>query len=97
MREPSKVAPTQGLGIYGLTGYRFDFLGTMPFFGAEYYDSGFPGDLSQAGAVFGGLNVRPTPRVVLKLQYQYAFFPSWKDAPGNAHFNNIDAQAAWSF
>ncbi len=84
------------IGIYGLTGYRFDFLGIMPFGGAEYYDAGSAGFLRRSAAIWGGFNLRPTPRVVLKTQYTYSWFPK-EDLPDNYHFNNLDFQAAWSF
>ena len=86
------------VGVYGLTGYRFEFLGIMPFAGGEYYDTGKAGAFGQSAAFWGGLNVRPTPRVVLKAQYTYSWFPG--DQPGlpkDSHYNALDLQAAWSF
>lgn len=83
------------VGIYGLGGYRFAFLGIMPFFGGEYYDNGL-NSLPPAAAVWGGLNVRPTARVVLKAQYTHSWFASWP-LPDPGNYNGIDLQAAWSF
>jgi len=37
---PGFTPDTRRIGVYGLTGYRFDFLGVMPFGGLEYYDNG---------------------------------------------------------
>ena len=99
---PGYVRDSRRVGVYGLTGYRFDFLGIMPFGGLEYYDNGanslsafyiFP----KSAAFWGGLNVRPTPRVVLKAQYTYSWFIAEGDQPNDMHFNSVDLQAAWSF
>jgi hypothetical protein len=95
---PGYLPDTRRFGVYGLTGYRFGFLGTMPFAGAEYYDTGRPMFAGKSAAFFGGLNVRPTARVVLKAQYTYSWFPdSPVVLPKNSHYNTIDLQAAWSF
>jgi hypothetical protein len=86
------------VGCYGLGGYRFGFLGTMPFAGAEYYYAGPSALGSKSAAFFGGLNVRPTARVVLKAQYTYSWFPDpLAPLPENSHYNSVDLQAAWSF
>jgi len=95
---PGLVPDYRRVGVYGLTGYRFPLLGIMPFAGGEYYDTGKTGAFSQSAAFWGGINMRPTPRVVLKAQYTYSWFPG--DQPGlpkDAHYNSIDMQAAWSF
>jgi hypothetical protein len=94
---PPGFAPDyRSVGVYGLAGYRFPFLGIMPFFGAEYYDIGLYTFTPPSAAVWGGLNVRPTARVVLKAQYTYSWFSKWQ-APDLGHYNGIDLQAAWSF
>jgi len=86
------------VGVYGLTGYRFAFLGTMPFAGAEYYNAGQGGAAGKSAAFWGGLNVRPTARVVLKAQYTYSWFPGDPvGMPKDSHYNSLDLQAAWSF
>jgi len=84
------------VGVYGIAGYRLPFLGTMPFFGSEYYDIGVYTFSHSASAVFGGLNVRPTARVVLKAQYTYSWFGG-SIGPDLGHFSGLDLQAAWSF
>ena len=83
-------------GVYGIAGYRFPFLGTMPFWGAEYYDVGLYTFSGPVAATFGGLNVRPTARVVLKAQYTYVRFSKWQ-GPDLGRLNILDLQAAWSF
>jgi hypothetical protein len=81
-------------GVYGLAGYRTSFLGLMPFGGGEYYEPGLHVLRAKAVGLWGGLNCRPTPRVVLKAQYTHAFFP---DAPAFGTLDILDLQAAWSF
>lgn len=81
-------------GAYGLTGYRTPWLNTMPWVGAEIYDSGTIWK-GRSAALFFGLNLRPTPRVVLKAQLTHSWFydtQSFSDG-GNA----LVTQAAWSF
>jgi hypothetical protein len=95
---PGFLPDYRRVGVYGLTGYRFAFGGIMPFAGLEYYDAGRTGFLSESAAFWGGLNVRPTPRVVLKGQYTYSWFPGDPaGVPKDSHYNAVDLQAAWSF
>jgi hypothetical protein len=91
---PPGVAPDhRRFGYYGLVGYRTPLFGLMPFFGAEYYDPGLHLYNGKAWGVWGGLNVRPTARVVLKAQYTHGWFPEDQFRP----LNLLDLQAAWSF
>jgi hypothetical protein len=92
---PGFMPDTQRLGVYGLMGYRFDFLGTMPFVEMEYYDSG-PNSLGKTADFIAGLNVRPTARVVLKGQWTYAWFPG-PPIPEGSHYSVLNFQAAWGF
>jgi hypothetical protein len=69
----------------------------MPFFGGETYNPGVAGNFEGA-AIWGGLNVRPTPRVVLKAQLTR----SWSSDDtavfvGDDGVEALDLQAAWSF
>jgi hypothetical protein len=89
------VADYRRWGWYGLVGYRFDFLGIMPFFGTEYYEPSGGSFIPSNHALFTGLNVRPTARVVLKVQHTYAWFPG-ADLDFGA-YNFLATQAAWSF
>lgn len=89
-------------GGYGLLGYRFEFGGIMPFVGGEFYKTGKidPGLAGIDSAAFlGGVNVRPTARVVLKAQYTYSWFFPRTPNPflEDSHYNSIDLQASWSF
>jgi hypothetical protein len=95
---PGFVPDFRRYGVYGLTGYRFEWIGLMPFAGLEYYRAAPSSFAPKAAAFWGGLNVRPTPRVVLKAQYTYSWFPDEPPGlPPNSHYNSIDCQAAWSF
>jgi hypothetical protein len=95
---PGFVPDYRRIGVYGLTGYRFAFGGIMPFGGLEYYSVGNNGPFGESAAFWGGVNVRPTPRVVLKAQYTYSWIPgTHPEIPEGAHYNGIDFQAAWSF
>jgi hypothetical protein len=63
-------------GIYGLIGYRFTQLwNVMPFAFYEYYAPLVPGLLGDINGFNVGLNFRPAPTVVLKLQGAYAWGP----------------------
>lgn len=94
---PGFVPDYKRWGTYGLAGYRTKFLGTMPFAGLEYYNLGHQSYFPKAAAFWGGLNVRPTPRVVLKAQYTYSWFPGLEGEFANEHYNALDLQASWSF
>jgi hypothetical protein len=94
---PPGFAPDhRRLGIYGLAGYRFPFLGIMPFFGGENYEAGAGSGTPASSALWGGLNVRPTARAVLKAQYTHAWLDKW-DGPSLGSYDGLDLQAAWSF
>jgi hypothetical protein len=84
-------------GVYGLAGYRTPWYGIMPFFGGEYYETGAHTYTPPAAAVWGGLNSRPTPRVVLKAQFTHSWFNGKFPGTNPGHFNGLDLQAAWSF
>jgi hypothetical protein len=81
-------------GVYGLAGYRFAFLGVMPYAGAGYYKEGSPSWIPKLWDFWLGLNLRPTPRVVLKLQYTFVHF--YLDTP-LSDAKMLTAQTAWSF
>jgi hypothetical protein len=92
---PGYVPDNRRWGVYGLTGYRFQFLGIMPWIGGEYYALGGQG--ADAAAIWGGFNVRPTPRVVLKLQITKSFFIDQKGPIKSDGVFISDFQIAWSF
>ncbi len=91
---PSFDSDYRRWGVYGLAGYRFASLGVMPYASTGYYKEGSPSYIPKLSYFLVGLNLRPTPRVVLKLQYDYVHF--YMDIPlQNAKM--LSAQTAWSF
>lgn len=106
--RPAAFAPDAGpqgwtpdnraYGFYVLAGYRLPWLGIMPYYGGEYYHVGRTSFAPVAQAFWGGVNIRPTDRVVLKIQETHATFPQGLiglKAPGA--LNLLIAQVAWSF
>lgn len=91
---PAFASDYRRWGAYGQTGYRFSFLGAMPYFGAGYYKEGSASFIPKLMDLWAGLNLRPTPRVVLKLQYTFVRFYF---GPANLDWKLLAAQAAWSF
>lgn len=94
--SPAGLLPDyRRLGIYGIAAYRFDsLLGLTPWIGTEYYDSGRqPGSFFPRGVyeLYLGLNLRPTPRVVLKTQYVGVY------AKDIERIDILNGQVAWSF
>jgi len=83
-------------GTYGLVGYRFDFLGLMPFALVEYMNE-VEGDTPPATHVAGGFNLRPSPRVTAKLQYWRVTFIDPQTPPFDEPLHNAAAQLAWAF
>jgi hypothetical protein len=95
---PGWLGDFRSVGWYALAAYRLPWWNIMPFIGCERYDSGQ--DLVQdATAIWGGLNIRPVPRVVLKAQYTESWFTGAAGTPsvGDDGIQVIDLQAAWSF
>lgn len=90
------VPDTRSMGYYAMAAYRLPWFNIMPFFGGEGW---YPGTELEpaAGAVWGGINVRPVPRVVLKAQFTQSFFVDDTDLVGDNGLQAIDLQAAWSF
>ena len=83
-------------GGYVLVGYRTPFLGVMPFLEAEYLRAA-PGGLARVqNPIEFGLNVRPTARVVLKVQYTHLNIEQ-NQSSDNLTLTALRAQIAWSF
>lgn len=91
-------ADTSNFGFYAIGGYRLPWLGIMPYFGGEYYYLGKTSFVPDSAAFWGGLNIRPTDRVVLKIQETHAFFPAdWSGMTKPPKLNVLTTQVAWSF
>jgi hypothetical protein len=93
---PGFVPDGRGTGSYAIAAYRLPWLNVMPFFGGEMYDPG-PQGQGASDALWGGLNVRPTPRVVLKAQLTHAWTPDDAAILGDNTYWVLDLQSAWSF
>jgi hypothetical protein len=92
---PSFDSDFRRWGVYSLVGYRLPFFGVMPYAGGGYYKEGSPSWVPGVADFWFGLNLRPTPRVVLKLQYTHAHF--YNTTLSGVDMRLITAQTAWSF
>lgn len=94
------LAPSDRLsiGAYGLLGYRFDWLGTMPYVLVQRFEGVEP--LSRLGLnateIMAGLNVRPLDQLVMKAEYRHVWFPGgFLLAHNPVRF--LQLQVAWAF
>jgi hypothetical protein len=99
------VAPPQGFqadyrrwGAYGLVGYRTPFIQTMPYFVLQY---AFVPEDPQVPPILGaqfGLNIHPTPAVVLKLEFSFLhFYGAGSTGLGLSPLRIAATQIAWAF
>jgi hypothetical protein len=92
---------TYSIGGYVLVGYRFDsFWNVMPY---GFYQRYQREETSQS-AVFSslenyqiGLNFRPVPTLVLKVQWGQSWIPDAKRLVENDTLNTLGAQVSWVF
>ncbi|WP_437327700.1 hypothetical protein [Sorangium sp. So ce381] len=82
-------------GAYFQTGYRLPWYGVMPWFGLEYDRLGKSSPVYEGAALVGGLNIRPTDNVVLKLVGVHVWMPYLKKQ--SPDMDQLVAQVAWSF
>jgi hypothetical protein len=103
--EGSRAASTAGFapdsrdfGAYALAGYRFNHLwNVMPF---TYYERYRPADHSYFSGIDGinvGLNFRPTPALVFKLQLSRVGFLDGPEILAGQVIYDTSVQAAWVF
>lgn len=100
--QANSLAPdSRRWGVYGITGYRFDWLGVMPYIIGEFspipdtsiYE--LPREILLLG---GGLNIRPIAQVAIKLGYDQAIFPEARPTTfEQANIRRIQGQVAWAF
>jgi hypothetical protein len=94
--SPSYPADSLTWGGYILGGYRFDWLGVMPYFMFEYmggHDPTFQ-SIQRSPAFFAGINMRPLDAVAIKFEYAFVHFDQ-PFPPDDLQFFN--AQLAWAF
>jgi hypothetical protein len=92
-------------GVYVLTGYRFDWMGLMPYVLGEYFRTGSPGPATDlVGHIptvvvgYVGVNVRPWPNIVLKAEVVRGMFPgSGPGSWGRSPMTSLQTQLAWAF
>jgi hypothetical protein len=101
IRQRARSSATVGCryGGYFLLGYRFRFLGIMPFFDFEYNNDGESFLFPRLLMPMLGVNMRPEPGLVLKLVGGLTYF---KDAQpkyfgDQPKFWYINSQVAWAF
>jgi hypothetical protein len=83
--------------VYGLAGYRFEWLGVMPYIVIQktvYTDVGNQSNFDTLG-VSTGLNIRPLEFVVIKLEYANAQFEQFYVTSDPIHL--LQSQLAWAF
>jgi hypothetical protein len=85
-------------GAYGLVGYRTHFFQTMPYAVVQYVYA--PNEPVMPPVLGGqvGLNIRPTPAVVLKLELSLTHFNgAGSTGLGNHPLRFLATQVAWAF
>jgi len=89
---------TVSFGPYALIGYRFDWLGVMPYLWYSELDFVEPVTFTdlRARQVAGGLNVRPIDAVVIKGEYRVTFWPEG-GAVTDEPIQTWGFQLAWAF
>jgi hypothetical protein len=95
------VPDRRNAGGYALLGYRTPLAGIMPYVKGEHSPDPALQSIgvdSNVVLLTGGLNFRPVPRVVLKTEYTYGFFPGAKpESFGSNPIHALESQIAWAF
>jgi len=95
------LAPNDTLyyGGYLLMGYRFEWLGIMPYAvgSAIKYTDPLSHFATDNAGILLGLNIRPIDAVVAKLEWAGGFFPWGTFYGGKDAIHYIQAQLAWAF
>lgn len=92
-------------GVYVLAGYRTPWFGIMPYGMVEFFNPTGPGPLRRIAGDYGdslayyaGLNVRPIPHFVLKIELAYGTFVNGKKGSAGDHsITGLQTQVAWVF
>jgi hypothetical protein len=99
------VAPPQGFqadyrrwGAYGLIGYRTPFIQTMPYFELQYAVVPENPQIPPTLGTQFGLNIHPTPAVVLKVELSLLHFSgAGSTGLGLSPLRLAATQIAWAF
>jgi hypothetical protein len=85
-------------GAYGLIGYRTNFIQTMPYLQLQYAFAPNNPVVPATSGLHVGLNIHPTPAVVLKVEFTVAHFSSpGSIGLGNSPLRILGTQVAWAF
>jgi hypothetical protein len=96
--DPAFVADYRRIGGYVLLGYRTPWLNLMPYGMAEYSSYTDTDFVPPVTAWTAGINLRPTPNVVLKAEYSTThFYGSGSTGAGKDGLSYIGTQAAWAY
>jgi hypothetical protein len=96
--DPAFVADYRRMGGYLLLGYRTPWLNLMPYGMAEYSSYTDTDFVPPVTAWTGGINLRPTPNVVLKAEYSTThFYGRGSTGAGKDGLSYIGTQAAWAY
>jgi len=83
-------------GTYALLGYRFQWLGVMPFLIYERARGDLYFTALDLHTVQGGLNIRPVEVLTLKFSYENVFSQK-AEIIGGAPLRQLQGQVAWAF
>ncbi len=95
--RPTFVADYRRIGGYALVGYRLPWLTIMPYAMIEYLNFANTDQVGPVTSYTGGINLRPTPNVVLKAEFGLAKFAHLGSQGFGSDLTNFGAQAAWAF
>lgn len=96
--RPTFAADYRRWGGYLLTGYRTSFYGLMPYAMGEYSSYTNTDLAPPSWAWSAGVNIRPTPNVVLKAELALATFQGvGSTGLGSQDLSYFGTQAAWAF
>lgn len=95
--RPTLAADYRRIGAYLLVGYRLPWLTLMPYGMVQHNSFTNTDAVSPVTSYSGGLNVRPTPNVVLKAELNVAIFEGRGSTGFGDSLSNFGAQAAWAF
>ena len=89
-----KTPDHQNAGAYGLIGYRFPWIGIMPYLMVEWHKDPLR-PLGDALGFYSGIQARIDPRIVLKVQQTYILLENRRGQKDDLRF--FETQIAWAF